>query len=104
MDLEGIQSVTAKNAKAVVEMIRGVSEIIVYGDQKKGQYFEYGSAQNTICSIFCENNVLSHFDKFLCSDLDEVHIQILQTLSILIQNVGTSTQLCTPVAPLLSSL
>jgi hypothetical protein len=39
-DLCKVKLITQKNSKVVVEMIRGVSEIIVYGEQKKNSYFE----------------------------------------------------------------
>ena len=39
-DIASVKVVTEKNAKAIIEMIRGISEIIVYSEQKKGEYFE----------------------------------------------------------------
>ncbi len=39
-DIGSIKCITPKNKKSVIEMIRGVSEIIVYGQQKRGDYFE----------------------------------------------------------------
>jgi len=73
-------------------MIRGISEAVIYGDQKKDRNFEYSPA--IIFSVFCEKNVMGHLERFLDNNLDEVHIQILQTISILIQNIGITNQLC----------
>lgn len=38
---------------------------------------------------------MSNFDLFLSSNINEIHLQILQTISILIQNVTKAPQLCT---------
>ena len=45
-------------------------------------------------SLLSENLVLDHLQRFLGSGIDEVDIQILQTFSMLIQNVILPEHLC----------
>jgi hypothetical protein len=85
--------VTPSNEDLVVEILYTIAEMVVYGDNKSELLFDF----------FCEKNMLSLFlelmwapqqviDKpSLCPN--KVHIQILQTLSILINSVRNDTSL-----------
>ncbi len=76
-----------QNDKDIIETIRELSEVVVYGDRQKGseQLFEY----------FCEKNILSILVDILHnkSTSSQVQTQILQTCSILVQNVRSETSL-----------
>ena len=68
----------------VVEVLRAISELIVYGDQHSEHIFEY----------FCEKNMLAVFTSMLNGRSGaEVKRQIIQTVSILVQNVSNDTYL-----------
>lgn len=74
------------NENLVVEILRVIAEMVVYGDNKSEMLFDF----------FCEKNMLSLFLEIMntpggCPSI--VHIQILQTLSILISCVRNDTSL-----------
>lgn len=78
--------VTDANRDAVVEALRSIAELMVWGDQHDPKFLEY----------FLENNILQHFTNILqqrSNRRGEVAIQVLQTLSMLIQVIlGVSCQ------------
>ena len=70
--------VTDSNREAVVETLRSIAELMVWGDQHDPKFLDY----------FLENNILQHFTQILqqrSNRKGEVAIQVLQTLSMLIQ-------------------
>ena len=70
----------------VVEILRVIAEMVVYGDNKSELLFDF----------FCEKNMLSLFLEIMATPggcPSCVHIQILQTLSILISCVRNETSL-----------
>ncbi len=70
--------VTDANRDAVVETLRSIAELMVWGDQHDPKFLDY----------FLENNILQHFTQILqqrSNRRGEVAIQVLQTLSMLIQ-------------------
>ncbi|KAL1523906.1 hypothetical protein AB1Y20_018825 [Prymnesium parvum] len=71
--------VTEKNRDVVVEQLRQLTEQLVWGDRNDPAFFEY----------FLEKNVLSIFWRFLAQQRSPiaVKVQLLQTLSILLQNI-----------------
>lgn len=78
--------VNEENQHLVVEILRVIAEMVVYGDNKSEFLFDF----------FCEKNMLSLFLEIMstkggCPSI--VHIQILQTLSILISCVRNETSL-----------
>lgn len=78
--------ITEDNQHLVIEILRVIAEMVVYGDNKSELLFDY----------FCEKNMLSLFLEIMrteggCPSI--VHIQILQTLSILISCVKNETSL-----------
>jgi len=70
---------------ALVEVVRAIAEVIVYGDQHKEQLFEY----------FCEKNMfpvlLGLLDEEKCGTA--LKVQIIQSVSILVQNIRSETSL-----------
>ena len=73
-----------------VEMLRRVGEFIVYGDAEHGGEEESidVSKKDAHFDVFCERNTLgSCVEIAVRSNSSEARIQLLQTLSILIQNV-----------------
>lgn len=76
----------ASNEEVVVETLRSLAEIVVYGDNKSELMFDF----------FCEKNMLSLFLELMYADCgcpSTIHVQILQTLSILINCVRNHTSL-----------
>jgi protein CLEC16A len=78
--------VTEANQSMVVEILRVIAEMVVYGDNKSELLFDF----------FCEKNMMALFLEIMgppgtCPSA--VHIQILQTLSILISCVRNETSL-----------
>lgn len=79
-------SVSTENEQLIVEVLRVIAEMVVYGDSKSELLFDF----------FCEKNMLSLFLDIMrvengCPSI--IHIQILQTLSILINCVKNDTSL-----------
>jgi protein CLEC16A len=75
-----------ENKSLVVEILRVIAEMVVYGDNKSELLFDF----------FCEKNMLHLFLEIMWSEKGcptSVHIQILQTLSILISCVKNDTSL-----------
>ena len=68
------------NKDTVVEALRSIAELMIWGDQHDPSFFEF----------FAEHHTLSYFRRILdqpyCRS-GEVAVQILQTLSILTQNI-----------------
>jgi hypothetical protein len=78
--------VTQENQDVVIEILRIIAEMVVYGDNKSEILFDF----------FCEKNMLSLFLELMWTEggcLSAVHIQILQTLSILVGCVKNNTSL-----------
>jgi hypothetical protein len=78
--------ITSVNRQQVVEILRAISELIVYGAQ--------GPDGERIFDYFCEKNFLHIFTRMLaarpgCGDV--VKRQIIQTMSILVQNISNDT-------------
>jgi len=70
--------VTDANRDAIVETLRCIAELMVWGDQHDPKFLDY----------FLENNILQHFTHILqqrSNRRGEVAVQVLQTLSMLIQ-------------------
>ena len=80
------KEVNDSNQGLVIEILRVLAEMVVYGDNKSEMLFDF----------FCEKNMLSLFLEIMWTEggcPSEVHIQILQTLSILISCVRNDTSL-----------
>ncbi|KAK3274368.1 hypothetical protein CYMTET_17444 [Cymbomonas tetramitiformis] len=74
------QVVTDANKDIVVEALRSISELMIWGDQHNPSFFDF----------FAEKQVLAHFLRLVShrkSRRGGVATQILQTLSIMIQNI-----------------
>lgn len=66
------------NRDAVVETLRSIAELTIWGDQHDQRFLDF----------FLENNLLQHFTHILQQKANrrgDVAIQVLQTLSMLIQ-------------------
>lgn len=78
--------VTSDNEKLVIEILRIIAEMVVYGDNKSELLFDF----------FCEKNMLYLFLEIMWGEVgcaNTVHVQILQTLSILVSCVKNNTSL-----------
>jgi hypothetical protein len=78
--------VNEENQDLVIEILRVIAEMVVYGDNKSELLFDF----------FCEKSMLSLFLEIMHSEPVcpfAVHVQILQTLSILISCVKNDTSL-----------
>uniref|UniRef100_A0A1J3E733 Protein CLEC16A-like protein n=1 Tax=Noccaea caerulescens TaxID=107243 RepID=A0A1J3E733_NOCCA len=76
--LRKIQIVNEANKDFVIEALRSIAEIITYGDQHDPSFFEF----------FMEKQVMGEFIRILrVSKTVTVSVQLLQTISIMIQNL-----------------
>jgi len=79
-------AITDRNIDVVVEALRSIAEMVVYGDNKSELLFDF----------FCEKNMMALFLEIMWVEGGcpaKVHIQILQTLSILVNCVRNDTSL-----------
>ncbi|KAH9805665.1 protein TRANSPARENT TESTA 9 [Citrus sinensis] len=76
--LQKVQIVNEFNKDFVIEALRSIAELLTYGDQHNPAYFEF----------FMEKQVMGEFVRILkVSRTHAVSLQLLQTLSIMIQNL-----------------
>lgn len=76
--LQKVQVINDVNKDFVIEALRSIAELMTYGDQHDSNYFEY----------FMEKQIMGEFVRILkiCRSVI-VSLQLLQTLSIMIQNL-----------------
>ncbi|KAG4113271.1 hypothetical protein ERO13_D13G212300v2 [Gossypium hirsutum] len=76
--LQKVQIVNDVNKDFVIEALRSIAELLTYGDQHDSSFFEF----------FMEKQVMGEFIRILkISKTVTVSLQLLQTISILIQNL-----------------
>ncbi|XP_074647477.1 protein CLEC16A-like isoform X2 [Tubulanus polymorphus] len=76
------QTVTDTNRNLLVETLRAISEILIWGDQNDSSVFDF----------FLEKNMLSFFIKYLRQKSGRfICVQLLQTLNILFENISNET-------------
>lgn len=76
--------ITESNRDQVVEILRAVAELMIWGDQHNSSFFDF----------FLEHKMLAHFVRILSQGNNRrgrVPVQLLQTLSIMIQNIKSET-------------
>lgn len=68
----------ASQATSIIDTIKQVSELMIWGDKREERFFEY----------FCEKGFLARFDSIMrtCGST-AVQKQVLQTMMILMQNI-----------------
>lgn len=83
-------SVTAANRDTLVETFREIAELMIWGDQHEPGFFD----------LFVEQKTLAHFSRFMTAHKSKssnrgagLTLQLLQTLSIMIQNTREETSL-----------
>ncbi|KAK3089654.1 hypothetical protein FSP39_005390 [Pinctada imbricata] len=78
------QTVTEHNRSLLVETLRSISEILIWGDQNDSTVFDF----------FLEKNMLSFFLRYLQQKSGRyICVQLLQTLNILFENISNETSL-----------
>lgn len=78
------RTVTHSNKDTVVEALRSIAEILIWGDQNDSSVFEF----------FLEKNMFLFFINLLNSEPgNNVCVQLLQTLNILFENLRHETSL-----------
>ncbi|KAI1286938.1 Protein CLEC16A [Halotydeus destructor] len=78
------QNVSEQNKTLLVETLRSIAEILIWGDQNDGSVFDF----------FLEKNMLSFFLKIMRQKCGSyVCVQLLQTLNILFENIRNETSL-----------
>ncbi|KAH9619388.1 hypothetical protein KSS87_021758 [Heliosperma pusillum] len=76
--LQKVQVVNEVNKDFVIEALRSIAELVTYGDQHDAAFFDF----------FMEKQVLGEFVRILkISRTIMVSLQLLQTMSIMIQNI-----------------
>ena len=79
------QIVTEANKTLLVETLRSISEILIWGDQNDSTVFDF----------FLEKNMLSFFLDIMAQKCGSyVCVQLLQTLNILFENIRNETSIC----------
>eukprot|EP01105_Mastigella_eilhardi_P003300 TRINITY_DN1423_c0_g4_i1.p1 TRINITY_DN1423_c0_g4~~TRINITY_DN1423_c0_g4_i1.p1 ORF type:complete len:871 (+),score=245.44 TRINITY_DN1423_c0_g4_i1:61-2673(+) len=84
--LQGTFTITEETAPTLVEAMRDLAEVVIWGDQHDPTFFE----------CFMEKSILTFFFRVLSEqskEAKEVKTQVLQTLSILIENTKTPNSL-----------
>lgn len=75
-------TVTEQNLGLLVETLRSISEILIWGDQNDGSVFDF----------FLEKNMLVFFLRFMRQKSGRhICVQLLQTLNILFENISNET-------------
>ncbi|EMS51483.1 hypothetical protein TRIUR3_21140 [Triticum urartu] len=83
--LQKIHVVYEANKEFVVEALRSIAELMIYGDQHDPLFFEF----------FMEKQIMGEFARILrISKLSRVSLQLLQTMSIMIQNLRNEHSIC----------
>ncbi|KAG8195139.1 hypothetical protein JTE90_023316 [Oedothorax gibbosus] len=78
------QTVNEQNKSLLVETLRSIAEILIWGDQNDSTVFDF----------FLEKNMLSFFLKIMKQKCGRyVCVQLLQTLNILFENIRNETSL-----------
>lgn len=97
---------TEANKNLLVETFRSIAEILIWGDQNDSRVFECVtyhpvavtlsvSILSLLCSFFLEKNMQQFFLKTLSQKCGRfVCLQLLQTLSILFENIRNETSIC----------
>ncbi|KAJ6828790.1 uncharacterized protein M6B38_361255 [Iris pallida] len=76
--LQKVQIVNDVNKDFVIEALRSIAELVTYGDQNDPSFFEF----------FMEKQIMGEFVRILrISRPSQVALQLLQTMSIMIQNL-----------------
>ncbi|XP_058113626.1 protein TRANSPARENT TESTA 9-like isoform X3 [Magnolia sinica] len=76
--LQKVQIVNNVNKDHVIEVLRSIAELLIYGDQHDPTFFEF----------FIEKQIIGEFLRILdVSRTVSVALQLLQTMSIMIQNL-----------------
>uniref|UniRef100_A0A7S0H9W9 FPL domain-containing protein n=2 Tax=Amorphochlora amoebiformis TaxID=1561963 RepID=A0A7S0H9W9_9EUKA len=74
--------VTKKNQNTIVEVLRQIAELMIWGDKHNSSFFDF----------FCEKNILKHCIEILGQPCEKsVKVQVIQSLSILLQNTHSET-------------
>eukprot|EP00038_Savillea_parva_P014805 m.12143 g.12143 ORF g.12143 m.12143 type:complete len:956 (-) comp2913_c0_seq1:150-3017(-) len=82
--MEDNEMVEEHNQNLIVESLRSIAEIVIWGDQNDPKVFEY----------FLEKNMIAYFDKFLGQGAGAfINTQLLQTLMMLLDNIDTPTSI-----------
>lgn len=78
------QTVTEQNKNLLVETLRSISEILIWGDQNDSSVFDF----------FLEKNMLTFFLRYMRQKYGRfICVQLLQTLNILFDNISNETSL-----------
>uniref|UniRef100_A0A8R1I2N6 FPL domain-containing protein n=1 Tax=Caenorhabditis japonica TaxID=281687 RepID=A0A8R1I2N6_CAEJA len=77
------EKVTENNKKVLVEALRAIAEILIWGDQNDASVFDF----------FLERQMLLHFLKIMEQGNMSLNVQLLQTLNILFENIRHETSL-----------
>lgn len=76
--------ITDQNNSLIVETLRQIAEVMIWGDQHNSEFFDF----------FLEKNLLGFFLKILSQKTKrEVKVQLIQTLSILIENIRSQNSI-----------
>lgn len=78
-------TITSANEATVVETLRYITEIVIWGDQNDPRVFEF----------FLEHSMVSYFNTILLQGPPvHVTVQVLQTINMLFDNINSQTAIC----------
>ncbi len=96
-----------QNKVVIIETLRQIAELLIWGDQHNSVFFEYVQYSISfdidppsfpsllLCSFFLEKNLLAFFLNILDQKTSKhVKVQLIQTLSILVENIRSQSALC----------
>ncbi|CRK93025.1 CLUMA_CG006566, isoform A [Clunio marinus] len=84
--LEKNQNVSEQNRELLVESLRCIAEILIWGDQNDGSVFDFFLEKNMLSYFLCIMRQKSGGSSYVC-------VQLLQTLNILFENIRNETSL-----------
>ncbi|VDO99465.1 unnamed protein product, partial [Schistosoma margrebowiei] len=80
--LQKNRAVNEQNYGILVEALRLIAEILIWGDQN----------DSSVMDFFLEKNILEYFLQYMKQDLSRrICVQLLQTLNILFENITNQT-------------
>ncbi len=82
--------------KAITLILKEFAEILVHGQSISSQFFEQSDErQSLMISFFLEEKILGDIIAIIHQDRsNETKVQVIQTISILVQNIRDEKSLC----------
>jgi len=86
-----MNTITKNNSAKAIKLIKSIPEFLLYIKKENARYHVYVFSY---LSILAENELLNHLRRFMGSGMDSVDISILETLSLIVQNITLQEDMC----------